>query len=75
MTYPSKPLEMRLNQVRESVPGLPHGDVHMVLDIKWAPKRKVTLCGLSTEGMRTQATPFSGWASVLCPECTKVMEV
>jgi len=75
MAGESKPLEMRLDQVRENVPGLAHGDVHLVLNIRWARKSGTALCGKPVAGMRKQGTPFSGWASVLCAGCTEALEL
>jgi len=71
--YPSKPLVINLDLVRENPAGLPHGDVHLVLNIKWARKRTVTLCGLTTEDLRTLGSPFNGWAEVLCDACAEII--
>ncbi len=71
--YPSKPLVIGVDLVRENPGGQAHGFTHAVLNTKWAKKRTVTLCGLSTEGMRKMGTPFNGWGTTLCDDCAEAL--
>lgn len=69
------PLEMRVRQVRVDEVGEPFGLVHFVLDVRFARKRKVTLCGVATDGMRSQSTPFRGSMDVACDVCAERLEL
>lgn len=77
MKHPSKPLVIKLKAVRENPPDGPHGLVHQVLNVKWAQKRTVTLCGLSSVGMRNLGSDrgFPGVEDVECPDCNAALEL
>lgn len=69
------PLEFRVEHMREILPSGAHGPVHVEVHPKGQPRRHRTLCGLPTEGMRKQGTPFRDWAQVLCDDCARALTV